>query len=162
MTHHPPLPHPATQGFTLIEMLITLAVLGIILGIAAPAMLNWKAKLDADNFLASLASDLNTSRTRAMSTGQRRQIRLLDAKSYVVENQAVGSSTWTTVRTGTASSNVINLTTTSGRIYGFQSVGFVTVTTSTGTAASNYDITALTGTGQKIITVTALGLARRQ
>ncbi|WP_370293836.1 Tfp pilus assembly protein FimT/FimU [Deinococcus sp. KSM4-11] len=162
VTHHPPHPHSATAGFTLVEMLITLAVLGIIMGIAAPTMLNWKNTRDADNFLASLAGDLNASRTRAMATGQERRIRLLDARTYVVENQAIGSSTWTTVRTGTASSDVIDLTNTLGRTYDFKSVGFATITTAAGVVASSNDIKALKGSGQKTLSVTALGLVRRQ
>jgi prepilin-type N-terminal cleavage/methylation domain-containing protein len=62
-----------SQGFTLIEMLITLGVAGIILGIAAPSFLSFNKPL-RDGSL-QFKSHLNLIRSKAIASGQAYRLR---------------------------------------------------------------------------------------
>jgi prepilin-type N-terminal cleavage/methylation domain-containing protein len=62
-----------SQGFTLIEMLVTLAVAGIIMGFAAPSFLSWNKPL-RDGSL-QLKSHLSLIRSKAISSNQSYRLR---------------------------------------------------------------------------------------
>lgn len=152
----------STQGFTLLEMLVTLAVLGILLSIGFMSAAGWREKLRADNFLAELTSDFNVSRTRTLATGQVRRIRLVDARNYVIETAATKSGPWTVIRTSTYPKPILDFPNTMTRKYVFSSRGFVETYNQTGQLTSSTTIKALLGSGLKTISVTALGIARRE
>lgn len=150
-----------TQGMTLLEVLVVLAMAGILMAIAASSMAGYRARLAADSFLSGLAADLNVSRSRTMATGQVRRVRLLGAGSYVVEQSPDGASAWTTLRTATAPQNVLDMAQTVARAYVYTPRGTINVYTGGGQRTTSADIRALVGSGSRVITVTALGIAGR-
>ncbi|MFC4426667.1 prepilin-type N-terminal cleavage/methylation domain-containing protein [Deinococcus navajonensis] len=154
--------HRPTQGFTLLEVLVLLGVLGILLAIGFMSATQWRQKLRADNFLAEMASDFNVSRTRTLATGQTRQIRLVDSRNYVVEQKATQAAPWTVLQTRTFERPILDLTTTVARNYEFSSRGFLKVVTASGQETTSSTIQALLGSGAKTLTVSALGIARRE
>ncbi|MBN9422785.1 MAG: GspH/FimT family pseudopilin [Candidatus Accumulibacter sp.] len=55
-----------TGGFTLVELAVTLAVLGIILGIAVPSFASWLLKLQIRNAAEGMLHGLQLARTEAI------------------------------------------------------------------------------------------------
>ena len=66
-------PNYNSQGFTLLEMIITLGVAGIIVGFAAPSFLSWNKPL-RDGSL-QFKSHLSLIRSKAISSGQAYRLR---------------------------------------------------------------------------------------
>ena len=62
--------HPAMNGFTLIEMLVTLAVAGLIAGIAYPRMQNGMTAMEFRMGAGQVAEGLRTARSEAIRTGE--------------------------------------------------------------------------------------------
>ncbi|PNY81618.1 pilus assembly FimT family protein [Deinococcus koreensis] len=149
------------QGFTLLELLIGMVVLGILMSIGVSSMARWRQSLDADNFLAGLASDFNVSRTRTQATGQERRIRLVDASTYIVENRATPTAAWSAVRTATFPKPMFDMGATVARRYDFNTKGYVNTYNQSGQLTTSTDIRVLAGSGLKTLSVSALGIARR-
>lgn len=144
----------------MVELLITMAILGILMAITASALAQYREKLRADNFLASLASDFNVSRSRTLSTGAPRRITLVSNTQYTIEEQ--GSTGWSTIRTATFNKSILDLTNTSARVYTFNDRGSVSAINGAGSPTTSTNILSLLGSGARRLTVTALGIARRE
>ena len=151
-----------THGFTLLELLIGMVVLGILMSIGVSSMARWRQQLDADNYLAGLASEFGISRTRTLATGELRRIRLVSASSYVVESRASAAASWSTLRTATFAKPMFDLAATVARNYEFETKGFVQTYTQAGQLTTSTDIRVLAGSGLKTLSISALGIARRQ
>jgi prepilin-type N-terminal cleavage/methylation domain-containing protein len=90
----------AEQGFTLIEMMVTVAIIAVMVGIAIPSVLAW---MPAAN-LRDAAFDLRTAMIRARSLAVNEGIEYrvafdVDNHSYTVDrgNLSSGSTAWTSV-----------------------------------------------------------------
>lgn len=71
------------KGFSLIEALLVLAVLGIILAIGTPNYLRWRASTAVKQAAAQLAQDLDKQRSEARRINQDRQLSFsVDANTY--------------------------------------------------------------------------------
>ncbi len=88
------------QGFTIIEMMVTVAIIAIMVGIAIPSVLAW---MPAAN-LKDAAFDLRTAMIRARSLAVNEGIEYrvafdVDSQTYTVDkgNLSSGSTAWTTV-----------------------------------------------------------------
>lgn len=83
-----PLPHTsgradATAGFTLVEMLVVLAIMAVVAAIAAPGLArNYRSK-DLDTLTSEITTRLRLSRTSAIATATPRQI-VLDPRARAI------------------------------------------------------------------------------
>lgn len=85
-------PHPHSQGFTLIEMIVTVMVAGILMGIAVPSLLSLSKPL-RDGSL-QFKSQINLIRSKAIASGKAYRIipkstKLTDYPGGVVRNFVV-------------------------------------------------------------------------
>lgn len=70
----PALPKAAIQGFTLVELLVCLAVSAVLLGFALPSTGRWQERARIDSVRQQLFNDLQFARVRALQWGQRLQM----------------------------------------------------------------------------------------
>lgn len=59
----------ATAGYTLMEMLLLLAILGILLAIVTPNLIRWADKMRIDGAVRQVAMQLSVARLKAVTTG---------------------------------------------------------------------------------------------
>ncbi|UQN09989.1 prepilin-type N-terminal cleavage/methylation domain-containing protein [Deinococcus sp. QL22] len=149
------------NGFTLLELLVLLAMLGILLGISAVASAQWRSTTQLNNFLAELAYDINVTRTSTLSTGQIRRVRLVNTRQYVIE-QLGPTNTWVSLKTQTAFKDLLLLSAASAVNFEFSTRGSVEARTQTDQITTNTGIKASIAGQPRQINVTALGIARRE
>jgi prepilin-type N-terminal cleavage/methylation domain-containing protein len=88
------------RGFTLIEIMIALAIVGIVAIIATTNFLSWQSHYSAVGFQREFLSKVNEARTRSMSTSlQHRLLIDLNAETVTLQrgNLGTASAVWTTV-----------------------------------------------------------------
>lgn len=71
------------RGFTLIELMITLVVFGILVGLAAPAMSGWINRNRLTGAVNQLTGDISYARMLAVRSGQRVTLQL-GATTYTI------------------------------------------------------------------------------
>ncbi|GGN36731.1 pilus assembly FimT family protein [Deinococcus daejeonensis] len=150
-------PSPSPQaGFTLLELLVTLAVLGILAGITGMLLLPWIQKQQVRADLSDLTADFNLYRSRSMSQGTPYCITLTPSQ-YTVSTGCGG--TLTTVKTQTFSRAQLQLTNVA-TVYTFSTKGLVDATSAGGAKMSNTTFVGKQGSSSGTVLVTALGFAR--
>jgi len=89
--------HPASGGFTLVELVMVLVLIGILAVFAAPKMLS-VTSTKSDTFARKLRADIRYAQNLAMSENRRYRVYLNTspgpAKGYAVVNDANGNGTW--------------------------------------------------------------------
>lgn len=74
----------SVKGFTLVELVVTVAVLAIVLAIAAPAMTSWIAESQARSQVNLYRDMFTFARAEAISRGQPVRVKALNDNSWVV------------------------------------------------------------------------------
>jgi len=88
------------SGFTLIEVMVVVAIVGIVTGIAVAGYLNWKPGYVFRGAVSQVRGDLNRAKMRAVET--RRQCRVsFTANGYILQdgNRTMNSSHWGRINT---------------------------------------------------------------
>jgi prepilin-type N-terminal cleavage/methylation domain-containing protein len=92
------------SGFSLIELLIVVAVIGISAGIATFAFNNWNKKSKVETQIKQMVSDINEVRVRALTTKKRHGLILYKDK-YVFKSYS--SEIYTSVTDMTGNGDII-------------------------------------------------------
>ena len=90
----------ANKGFTLVEVMITVALMAILMAIAVPSFMTWKESLDMKGAARGVASKLRLARQMAVTNNLEYRVEFdVDGKRYRLTqgNQPSGSTAWTTV-----------------------------------------------------------------
>lgn len=94
------------QGFTLIEVLIVIAIIAILSAVALPIYLGWLAQVEAQSAAVSLAQQLQNARTQAKrGTAQRVSTTAGSSVVTLTPVQRVGGA-WTATGSGTRTSTL--------------------------------------------------------
>ncbi len=91
----------ASPGFSLVELMVVLAAVAILAGLATPAMLTWKQRQQLNGAAANLAADLEQAKMRAIRENSFVAV-LFTAAGYTifVDNGAGGGEPGDWVRSG--------------------------------------------------------------
>jgi prepilin-type N-terminal cleavage/methylation domain-containing protein len=81
------------SGFTLLEGLVVLAVLGVLLALATPSYLRWRAHTVTNEAALQFARDIERTRTEAKRLNTRMRIELASDNGYRRINVASGATT---------------------------------------------------------------------
>lgn len=73
------------KGFSLVELIIVIAIIGIASGIATLNFNQWKKKTSVEKETRELYSDLNEARLQSIYTKKRHSIAFLTANSYALK-----------------------------------------------------------------------------
>jgi prepilin-type N-terminal cleavage/methylation domain-containing protein len=152
---------PRNRGYTLVELLVVMAMVGILLAIGLNTLKGWREITTAREDVQTFASIMNQTRLAAMTSGYRHRLSITDAKSYAVEKETATPNTWASVDTGPNTLKLAKLSLTSARVFTFDTRGFMTAVDTAGTDTNSTDLTATLPTGStKTLIVTALGVTR--
>ena len=86
-----------SKGFTLVEILIVIAIIGVLTAIAAPGISAWVETFKFKNTIREIGITMQLARMKAIASGvEYRVVFDLDAETFYLErgNQADGSDTW--------------------------------------------------------------------
>jgi type IV fimbrial biogenesis protein FimT len=99
------------KGFTLVELLVALAIAGVLTGLALPSLKQWIEGIKVKQVARQIVTDLQLAKTRAVSEGIQYKVyfNTAAAKYYIQKGDlSSGSTTWTTVGTVRELSNAAN------------------------------------------------------
>lgn len=72
----------STQGFTLIELMVTVAMVAILMAVAAPSFVKFQQNAELTSRTNSLLASINTARSEAMKRGRYAMVVPLDGAAW--------------------------------------------------------------------------------
>ncbi len=82
---------PSDHGFTVIELMVVLAVAVIVMGVALPNMMSWLPTYRLSAGARQLAGDLQLARMKAISQNTKYRLKFTTANSYEFEKESGGT-----------------------------------------------------------------------
>jgi len=90
---------PKPKGFTLIELIIALAIMGILAAIAGVSLYNYKLNLNLKAAAGDIAADMANCKVKASSEGVRYRIVFNIGSNYSIQKGTESGEPFTTVLT---------------------------------------------------------------
>jgi len=84
---------PRSSGFTILELMIGLAIIGVMAGIAVPNMLAYIPKSRLNGAARMIMTDLMVQRMKAVKTNERTQVHFIGGNQYRLNDDANGDGT---------------------------------------------------------------------
>jgi type IV fimbrial biogenesis protein FimT len=140
------------RGFTLVEMLVVLVLMGIMAAMAGPRLVNWARVVGQRGALNELVADLSLARTQAVRKGQTVSLRVASNTAYSVTVDDAAGNVVTTLKQVnlTRTYKGARLTRTAGRV-SFDSRGMYR------TSSTFADLGIRQGTTTKIVRISVVG-----
>lgn len=149
-----------TTGFTLVELLVVIAFLGIMLLIGSFSYVSSVKNANNVGFVEELAQDINKARSTAMAKGVRTQIVFTSANTYSVSKLDAAGNPVSPPLGGDTNANVTMSGIDAGDKLICTSIGFCLAYTSAGVLKTiNHVDFAYNGKTRRL-TITVLGLTR--
>ncbi|BAT72070.1 type IV fimbrial biogenesis protein FimT [Thermosulfidibacter takaii ABI70S6] len=102
------------KGFSLIELIIVIALLAILAGLAIPSYRHWISKNKAEKDLQALYSMLQLARSKAFTEKECCAVRVLSTKAEIYCNNSTGEDCDATIATSGTKLQEIQFSTTIG------------------------------------------------
>lgn len=150
---------PRTSGFTLLELLVAMLIIGILAVLAQLTLVSSIRNASNTRFAESLAQDINFARSLAMARGDRTQITFTSLNSYSVVNLDVAGMP--TLRTQTNLNVTLGGVTVGDKII-CASGGFCLAYNSAGAVKTISSVTATANNRTTTLSITVLGFTRTE
>lgn len=84
------------QGFSLIELIVAIAISAILIAFAAPPFMQWREGLQYREASNGFVAAVRNARSRAIKTNRQVELELLSANTYRIKdgNRAIASGGW--------------------------------------------------------------------
>jgi type IV fimbrial biogenesis protein FimT len=139
------------RGFTLIEMMIVIAIIGIVAAIAAPNLANYMAQRRLNGAARMVMSDLMAARMLAVAQNRNVQVSFPSSAAATYTYDTTGTSPLTkNIQTGFGYHDV-TLSSNTNPIF---------IPNGTVSAATNGTVTLSNGAGSKLVTTSSAGRVR--
>ncbi len=149
------------SGFTILELLVLIAVLGILLAITLPVLSGWQSKTRTEGFVTDFASEVAAARAVSLSTGSPRRIIVDSDRAYRVQQQS--GVAWADVANNITLNAAFDLSNAPARCLVFDTRGFMRAYAAVSclTDTTNTVYTVIGGGSTRQLQLTALGLVNR-
>lgn len=85
--------YPKMSGFTLLELMVSMAIMGVLAGIAIPNYISYLPKARLNGAASTVMADLMAARMKAVKLGKRTKAFFIDTHQYKICDDANGDGT---------------------------------------------------------------------